>query len=197
MSSPCRSPRPFTTTAASSGSAVVPIYGGQPIGRQLRSLEAGVDVVVATPGRALDHLRRRTLRLASLQVMVLDEADEMLDMGFAEDLEAIFAETPPSRQTVLFSATLPKRIDAIARKHLRDPARIRIIDEVRAAKSRPGYGTPPTSSNAPTRRPPSGGSSTSSRRPRHSSSAEPARQSTASPRRSTAAATAPRPCTAG
>jgi ATP-dependent RNA helicase DeaD len=119
------------------GVRVVPIYGGQPIGRQLRSLEAGVDVIVATPGRALDHLRRRTLRLASLQVMVLDEADEMLDMGFAEDLEAIFAETPRSRQTVLFSATLPKRIDAIARQHLRDPVRIRIIDEVRAGDESP------------------------------------------------------------
>jgi ATP-dependent RNA helicase DeaD len=116
---------------------VVPIYGGQPIGRQLRSLEAGVDVIVATPGRALDHLRRRTLRLDSLQVMVLDEADEMLDMGFAEDLEAIFAETPSSRQTVLFSATLPKRIDAIARKHLRDPSRIRIGDEVRSRDESP------------------------------------------------------------
>jgi ATP-dependent RNA helicase DeaD len=119
------------------GVRVVPIYGGQPIGRQLRSLEAGVDVIVATPGRALDHLRRRTLHLGSLQVMVLDEADEMLDMGFAEDLEAIFAETPPSRQTVLFSATLPKRIDAIARKHLRDPAHIRIIDEVRSSDESP------------------------------------------------------------
>ena len=119
------------------GVRVVPIYGGQPIGRQLRSLEAGVDVIVATPGRALDHLRRRTLRLASLQVMVLDEADEMLDMGFAEDLEAIFAGTPPSRQTVLFSATLPNRIDAIARKHLRDPARIRIIDEVQSSDESP------------------------------------------------------------
>ncbi len=119
------------------GVRVVPIYGGQPIGRQLRSLEAGVDVIVATPGRALDHLRRRTLRLAALQVMVLDEADEMLDMGFAEDLEAIFAETPPSRQTVLFSATLPNRIDAIARKHLRDPARIRIIDDVQSSDEAP------------------------------------------------------------
>jgi ATP-dependent RNA helicase DeaD len=119
------------------GVRVVPIYGGQPIGRQLRSLEVGVDVIVATPGRALDHLRRRTLRLASLQVMVLDEADEMLDMGFAEDLEAIFAETPPSRQTVLFSATLPKRIDAIARKHLREPARIRIVDELRSSDEVP------------------------------------------------------------
>jgi ATP-dependent RNA helicase DeaD len=119
------------------GVRVVPIYGGQPIGRQLRSLEAGVDVIVATPGRALDHLRRRTLRLGSLRVMVLDEADEMLDMGFAEDLEAIFAETPPSRQTVLFSATLPNRIDAIAREHLRDPTHIRIIDEARGIDESP------------------------------------------------------------
>jgi ATP-dependent RNA helicase DeaD len=119
------------------GVRVVPIYGGQPIGRQLRSLGAGVDVIVATPGRAVDHLRRRTLRLDSLQVMVLDEADEMLDMGFAEDLEAIFAETPSGRQTVLFSATLPKRIDAIARKHLREPVRIRIGDEVRSHDESP------------------------------------------------------------
>jgi ATP-dependent RNA helicase DeaD len=112
------------------GIRVVPVYGGQPITRQLRSLEAGVDVVVATPGRAIDHLRRRTLRLDALKVVVLDEADEMLDMGFAEDLEAIFAETPEERQTVLFSATLPKRIDAIAAKHLRNPERIRIADRV-------------------------------------------------------------------
>jgi ATP-dependent RNA helicase DeaD len=119
------------------GVRVVPIYGGQPISRQLRSLQAGVDVIVATPGRALDHIRRRTLKLALLQVMVLDEADEMLDMGFAEDLEAIFVETPPSRQTVLFSATLPRRIDTIARKHLREPVRIRIVDEVRSNDESP------------------------------------------------------------
>jgi ATP-dependent RNA helicase DeaD len=119
------------------GVRVVPIYGGQPISRQLRSLQAGVDVIVATPGRALDHIRRRTLKLALLQVMVLDEADEMLDMGFAEDLEAIFVETPPSRQTVLFSATLPRRIDTIARKHLREPVRIRIVDEVRSSDESP------------------------------------------------------------
>jgi ATP-dependent RNA helicase DeaD len=119
------------------GARVMPIYGGQPIGRQLRSLEAGVDIVVATPGRALDHLRRRSLRLESLQVMVLDEADEMLDMGFAEDLEAIFTETPSSRQTVLFSATLPRRIDAIARQHLSEPVHIRIEDEVRSSEETP------------------------------------------------------------
>jgi ATP-dependent RNA helicase DeaD len=108
------------------GATVLPIYGGQPIGRQLRALDAGVDVVVATPGRALDHIGRGTLRLGSLAMMVLDEADEMLDMGFADELEAIFAETPESRQTVLFSATMPSRIDSIARRHLRDPVRIQI-----------------------------------------------------------------------
>jgi ATP-dependent RNA helicase DeaD len=107
----------------------LPIYGGQPIGRQLRSLESGVDVVVATPGRAVDHLRRGTLRLGSLEVVVMDEADEMLDMGFAEDLEAIFAEVPKERQTVLFSATMPSRIETIARRHLKSPERIRISDE--------------------------------------------------------------------
>ncbi len=112
------------------GVKVLPIYGGQPIGRQLRDLDAGVDVVVATPGRAVDHINRGTLRLGSVEVVVLDEADEMLDMGFAEDLEAVFSQTPAeSRQTVLFSATMPQRIDAIARRHLRDPARIRIADD--------------------------------------------------------------------
>ncbi|WP_410050957.1 DEAD/DEAH box helicase [Acidiferrimicrobium sp. IK] len=119
------------------GVRVLPIYGGQPIGRQLQSLDRGVDVVVATPGRAIDHLNRRTLRLGALQVMVLDEADEMLDMGFAEDLEAIFAATPESRQTVLFSATLPSRIDAIARTHLHDPVRIRIAESSTAEGEAP------------------------------------------------------------
>jgi ATP-dependent RNA helicase DeaD len=108
------------------GARVVPIYGGQPIGRQLQSLQRGVDVVVATPGRALDHLSRRSLRLGSLQIVVLDEADEMLDMGFADDIEAILGETPTDRQTVLFSATLPPRIDKIARRHLRDPVRVQM-----------------------------------------------------------------------
>jgi len=113
---------------------VLPIYGGQPIGRQLRSLERGVDVVVATPGRAIDHLNRGTLRLGKLTTVVLDEADEMLDMGFADDIEAILQETPEDRQTVLFSATMPPRIEGIARQHLRDPVRILI----RAQESAPG-----------------------------------------------------------
>ncbi len=106
------------------GARVLPIYGGQPIGRQLSALDRGVDVVVATPGRALDHIGRGTLPLDGLGVVVLDEADEMLDMGFAEDIEAILQSTPPGRQTVLFSATMPARIDGIARRHLRNPVRI-------------------------------------------------------------------------
>jgi ATP-dependent RNA helicase DeaD len=108
------------------GVRVLPIYGGQPIGRQLQALQQGVDVVVATPGRALDHIGRGTLLLDSVRTVVLDEADEMLDLGFAEDIEAILDETPPDRQTVLFSATMPARIDAIARRHLRDPVRIQM-----------------------------------------------------------------------
>jgi ATP-dependent RNA helicase DeaD len=108
------------------GARVLPIYGGQPIGRQLAALAAGVDVVVATPGRAIDHLERGTLRLASLEVAVLDEADEMLDMGFAEDIEAILDRTPPGRQTVLFSATMPARIERLARRYLREPVRVQI-----------------------------------------------------------------------
>jgi ATP-dependent RNA helicase DeaD len=106
------------------GVRVLPIYGGQPIGRQLQALDRGVDIVVATPGRALDHMSRDTLRLRGVATVVLDEADEMLDMGFAEDIEAILEQTPEGRQTVLFSATMPPRMAGIARRHLRDPVRI-------------------------------------------------------------------------
>jgi ATP-dependent RNA helicase DeaD len=119
------------------GARILPIYGGQPIGRQLRTLERGVDVVVATPGRAIDHITRQTLGLGSLQVVVLDEADEMLDMGFAEDIEAILRHTPQDRQTVLFSATMPPRINAMVRRHLRDPVRI----QLGGAASGPGDGS--------------------------------------------------------
>ncbi|NUQ76736.1 MAG: DEAD/DEAH box helicase, partial [Polyangiaceae bacterium] len=111
------------------GVRVVPIYGGQSFGQQLRVLSRGVDVVVATPGRALDHIERGTLKLDSIGVVVLDEADEMLDMGFAEDLEAILEVTPKTRQTVLFSATMPARINAIAKRYLTDPVRIAIARE--------------------------------------------------------------------
>ncbi|MCW2579010.1 MAG: deaD2, partial [Blastococcus sp.] len=119
------------------GARVLPVYGGAPIVRQLRSLEAGVDVVVATPGRALDLLNRGSLRLGEVTTVVLDEADEMLDMGFAEDLEAILAETPDDRQTVLFSATMPRRLDSLARRHLREPVRITIAREKAAAGEAP------------------------------------------------------------
>ena len=116
------------------GARVLPVYGGAPIVRQLRSLESGVDVVVATPGRALDLLNRGSLQLNEVVTVVLDEADEMLDMGFAEDLEAILDETPETRQTVLFSATMPRRLDSLARRHLNDPVRITIGRE----KAEPG-----------------------------------------------------------
>ncbi|MEU7856256.1 DEAD/DEAH box helicase [Nonomuraea sp. NPDC049141] len=106
------------------GTRVLPVYGGAPIVRQLQALKRGVDVVVATPGRALDLIGRGALDLRGLRTVVLDEADEMLDMGFADDIEAILAETPEDRQTVLFSATLPPRIDGIARRHLHDPVRL-------------------------------------------------------------------------
>src|SRR4051794_10832494 len=119
------------------GARVLPVYGGAPIGRQLRTLEAGVDVVVATPGRALDLVQRGALALGEVATVVLDEADEMLDMGFAEDLEALLAETPEERQTVLFSATMPRRLDALARRHPRDPARITLGREAAPPGERP------------------------------------------------------------
>jgi len=111
------------------GARVLAVYGGQAIQGQLKELQRGVDVVVATPGRALDHLRRGSLALDELRTVVLDEADEMLDMGFAEDLEAILEATPSERQTALFSATLPPRIARIARQHLTDPVRLEVARE--------------------------------------------------------------------
>jgi ATP-dependent RNA helicase DeaD len=111
------------------GAVVLPIYGGAEFGRQAQALKRGVHVVVATPGRALDHIRRGTLDLQALAAVVLDEADEMLDMGFAEDIELLLEATPPERQTALFSATLPPRIAAIADRHLREPVRVLIARE--------------------------------------------------------------------
>ncbi|MDB5328960.1 MAG: cshA 1 [Phycisphaerales bacterium] len=108
---------------------VIPIYGGHSFGQQQRMLERGVDVVVATPGRAVDHIRRQTLDLSGISILALDEADEMLDMGFAEDLETILSETPAERQTVFFSATLPPRIAGMAKRHLKNPVRIQIARE--------------------------------------------------------------------
>ena len=112
---------------------VVPLFGGASMHQQIRALQRGANIVVATPGRALDHIRRRTLVLDLLTVLVLDEADEMLDMGFADDLDAILESTPAGRQTALFSATMPARILSIAGRHLKDPARITIAREKVAA----------------------------------------------------------------
>ncbi len=108
------------------GVKVTPIYGGQPIFRQLQALDRGVHIVVATPGRALDHIGRGSLQLESIRTVILDEADEMLDMGFSDDIDSILQATPEQRQTVLFSATMPARINALARKYQRDPVRIQI-----------------------------------------------------------------------
>ena len=119
------------------GVSVVPVYGGAPISAQIRTLERGAGIVVATPGRALDHIRRGTLKLAHLRMLVLDEADEMLDMGFAEDLDAILEATPKGRQTALFSATMPSRILSIAQRHLKDPSRVTIASEKTAAGKLP------------------------------------------------------------
>ncbi len=115
--------------ARGTGLTVLPLYGGASMTQQIRGLERGCDIVVATPGRALDHLRRSTLELDAIRVLVLDEADEMLDMGFAEDLDAILEKTPRTRQTTLFSATMPARILSIAERHLNDPARVTIAHE--------------------------------------------------------------------
>jgi ATP-dependent RNA helicase DeaD len=123
--------------ARGTGISVVPLYGGASISQQIRALERGADICVATPGRALDHIRRRSLDLQSVQVLVLDEADEMLDMGFAEDIDAILESTPKARQTTLFSATLPPRLRKIAERHLRDPQRLTI------GREKPGAGKLP------------------------------------------------------
>lgn len=116
---------------------VLPVYGGQSIHQQLTVLRRGVDVVVATPGRALDHIRRKTLDLSGVRTVILDEADEMLDMGFAEDLDAILESAPKKRQTALFSATIAPRIKAIAKRHLADPVSVRIEAERAQAGTMP------------------------------------------------------------
>ena len=119
------------------GARVLPVYGGQSIHQQLTVLRRGVDVVVATPGRALDHIRRKTLDLSAVRTVILDEADEMLDMGFAEDLDAILEAAPSKRQTALFSATIAPRIKAIAKRHLTDPVSVKIEQERTEAGAMP------------------------------------------------------------
>ncbi|MCP4713683.1 MAG: DEAD/DEAH box helicase [Deltaproteobacteria bacterium] len=112
---------------------VLPIYGGQSYEIQLKQLRRGVHVVVGTPGRVMDHMRRKTLRLDELQCLVLDEADEMLKMGFVEDVEWVLDQTPPDRQVALFSATIPPAIRKIAQKHLNDPEEVTIRDRTTTA----------------------------------------------------------------
>lgn len=103
------------------GVKTLPIYGGQPIDRQIRALKQGVQIVIGTPGRILDHLSRKTLYLEKVNMLVLDEADEMLDMGFVEDIEMILSQTPETRQTILFSATMPEPIQRLTKKYLKEP----------------------------------------------------------------------------
>ncbi len=108
------------------GLRVLPIYGGQSVDLQLKQLRRGAHVIIGTPGRIIDHLRRKTLKLEALQSLILDEADEMLRMGFIEDVEWILDHTPQQRQTALFSATMPEAIRRVARQHLKTPKEIKI-----------------------------------------------------------------------
>jgi ATP-dependent RNA helicase DeaD len=102
------------------------LYGGSPIDRQIRALRAGVSVVIGTPGRVMDHIERGTLKLDQIATLVLDESDEMLDMGFVEDIETIMSHLPPERQTVCFSATMPEQILRLTKRYMQDPVRISI-----------------------------------------------------------------------
>src|SRR5665647_883352 len=108
------------------GVHVLPVYGGQGYGVQLSALRRGVHIVVGTPGRIMDHLEKGTLDLSQLKYLVLDEADEMLKMGFAEDVETILAQTPDEKQIALFSATMPAQIRRISKKYLQDPEEITV-----------------------------------------------------------------------
>ncbi len=109
------------------GIKVLPIYGGQEISRQIRSLKDGVQVIIGTPGRVMDHMRRKTVKLDQIHTVVLDEADEMLNMGFLEDMETILSELPEERQTVMFSATMPQAIADIARKFQKSPELVKVV----------------------------------------------------------------------
>ena len=115
------------------GFHVLPIYGGQSYTPQLQSLRRGVHVIVGTPGRVMDHLKRGTLKLSTLKYLVLDEADEMLRMGFIDDVEWILEQAPKSRQIALFSATMPKEIRRIAQNHLNQPAEVTIRSKTSTA----------------------------------------------------------------
>ena len=109
------------------GIKVLPIYGGQDITKQIRSLKGGTQVVIGTPGRVIDHIRRHTLKMATVGTIVLDEADEMLNMGFREDIETVLQTLPEEHQTLLFSATMPKPIMEIAKTYLKEPEIIKVV----------------------------------------------------------------------
>ncbi|AXK44945.1 DEAD/DEAH box helicase [Brachybacterium saurashtrense] len=117
------------------GLDVVALYGGSPYGPQERALSRGAQVVVGTPGRVMDHMRRANLRLDTIRVAVLDEADEMLRMGFAEDVEEILSHSPDSRQVALFSATMPAAIQRVAQTHMKDPVRVSVTPQSSTVKS--------------------------------------------------------------
>ena len=114
---------------------VLPIYGGQSYINQLRQLSRGAQIVVGTPGRVMDHMRRKTLSLDNLKTLVLDEADEMLRMGFIDDVQWVLEHTPPKRQIALFSATMPSVIKKVAEKHLNDPVLVKIETTTSTAKT--------------------------------------------------------------
>lgn len=109
------------------GIKTLPVYGGQPIDRQIKSLKGGVQVVIGTPGRVIDHINRRTLKLDNVKMVMLDEADEMLDMGFRDDIEMILSKTPEERQTTFFSATMPKGILELTKRYQKDPVHIKVV----------------------------------------------------------------------
>jgi len=117
------------------GFHVLPVYGGQDYTGQIRQLKRGVHVVVGTPGRLMDHMRKGTLKLGGLQALVLDEADEMLRMGFIDEVEWILEQTPEKRQMALFSATMPKQVERIVRRHLHDPQEISIKSRTATAET--------------------------------------------------------------
>lgn len=121
--------------ATTRGVHVLPVYGGQGYGPQLTALRRGVHIVVGTPGRIMDHLEKGTLDLTALRFLVLDEADEMLNMGFAEDVETILADTPDSKQVALFSATMPRQIKTLSQKYLHDPVSVAIERKTRTAEN--------------------------------------------------------------
>lgn len=114
---------------------ILPVYGGQDIMKQIRSLKAGVQVIIGTPGRVMDHMRRKTVKFNDIHTVVLDEADEMLNMGFREDIELILTDTPADRQTVLFSATMPQPIMDIAKRFQKDSEIIRVVKKELTVKN--------------------------------------------------------------